>query len=83
MTWLSDIPESVINDMRLLQAQREDAAELLSRADALRSELNREISAANAREELLNGRESALRKREAAIAEAEARLHKFFEEMGV
>ena len=74
VTWLDDVPAAVIADMKLLKQQREEANDLLSRADVIRGELNQEISAANAREELLNGRESALRKREAALDEAENKL---------
>jgi hypothetical protein len=60
--------------MKLLHQQREDAASLLERGDALRSELNQEIATLNARDELLRGRESALERREKTVADAEQRL---------
>jgi hypothetical protein len=76
LTWLDNAPAGIIEDMKRLHDEREEAAELLSRADALRSELNQQIVAANARDELLSGRESALQKREAAVEKREAALAK-------
>jgi hypothetical protein len=70
--WLADLPANVIDDMKLLHAEREASADLLSRADALRSELNEQIAKANAHEALLDGRESSLQRREAAVAGREA-----------
>jgi hypothetical protein len=74
LDWLRDAPENIVADMKLLHQQREDAASLLERGDALRSELNQEIATLNARDELLRGRESALERREKTVADAEQRL---------
>jgi hypothetical protein len=76
LDWLETVPTAIVEDMKLLHQQREEAAEMLASADALRSELNQQIATANARDELLNGREAALTRREADLEKREAALAK-------